>query len=68
MGSQKIKDKSGFNSAGLDFTLLDKIPPQNIEAEMAVLGSILIEEEVVTNAIELLDEDCFYKENHRIIY
>ncbi|MBU4376542.1 MAG: replicative DNA helicase [Candidatus Omnitrophica bacterium] len=47
---------------------LEKIPPQNVEAEMAVLGSMLIEESAVGNAIELIDVESFYKESHRIIY
>jgi len=45
-----------------------KIPPQNIEAEAAVLGSMLIEEEAIAKAIELIDETAFYREAHRIIY
>jgi len=47
---------------------LQKLPPQNIEAEAAVLGSMLIEEEAIARAIELLDEGAFYKEAHRAIY
>ena len=47
---------------------IEKIPPQNIEAEMALLGSMLIEEAAIGKAIELINEDAFYKEAHRIIY
>ncbi len=47
---------------------LEKLPPQNIEAEAAVLCSMLIEEEAISHAIEILDEDCFYKEAHKIIF
>lgn len=47
---------------------LEKLPPQNIDAEMAVLCSMLIEEEAISHAIELLTEDSFYKEAHRIIF
>ena len=47
---------------------LEKIPPQNIEAEVAVLGSMLISEEAVAKAIEIIDENAFYKEAHRIVY
>src|SRR3989338_3922647 len=45
-----------------------KIPPQNIEAEMAVLGSMLIEEEAIPLALEFLDASCFYKEVNREIF
>lgn len=47
---------------------LEKIPPQNIEAEMAVLGSMLIEEEAIATAIEVLDGDFFYKDSHKNIF
>ncbi|MDP3143139.1 MAG: replicative DNA helicase [Candidatus Omnitrophota bacterium] len=45
-----------------------KVPPQNLEAEMAVLGSMLIEEEAIPMALELVDSNCFYKEVNRIIF
>ncbi|MDP6685405.1 MAG: replicative DNA helicase, partial [Candidatus Omnitrophota bacterium] len=47
---------------------LEKMPPQNVEAEMAVLGSMLIEEHAIADAIELLDSNCFYSDKHRTIY
>ena len=48
--------------------VLDKIPPQNLEAEMAVLGSMLLDEEAVSVGIEKLDSGCFYKDTHRKIF
>ncbi|MFC1703224.1 replicative DNA helicase [Candidatus Omnitrophota bacterium] len=45
-----------------------KVPPQNVEAEKAVLGSMLIEEDAIIYAIELLDDTSFYKDAHRQIY
>lgn len=47
---------------------LTKIPPQNIEAEMATLGSMLIDEKIIAEIIELLDEAAFYKPEHKIIF
>ena len=47
---------------------LEKIPPQNLEAEMAVLGSMLIDDEAIGYSVELLSEDDFYNNTHRIIY
>jgi replicative DNA helicase len=49
-------------------TILEKIPPQNLEAEMAVLGSMLLDEEAIAVAIESLDREAFYKEAHRKIF
>ncbi len=45
-----------------------RIPPQNIEAEKSVLGSLLIDEEAIGTAIEILDESWFYEESHRKIF
>lgn len=44
------------------------VPPQNLEAEVAVLGSMLTEEEAIARAIELLDEGCFYHDSHQKIF
>ena len=49
--------------------LIDKIPPQSIEAETAVLGSMLMDKEAIGQAIEILrDSSCFYKDAHKQIY
>ncbi|PIQ86428.1 MAG: replicative DNA helicase, partial [Candidatus Omnitrophica bacterium CG11_big_fil_rev_8_21_14_0_20_43_6] len=47
---------------------LDKLPPQNLDAEMAVLGSMLLDEEAVSISAEKLDAACFYKDSHRKIF
>lgn len=47
---------------------IEKIPPQSIEAEMAVLGSMLLDHEATSQAIELLDAGAFYKESHKKIF
>lgn len=45
-----------------------RIPPQNTEAEKSVLGAMLIDEEAIGAAIEILDETWFYEEAHRKIF
>jgi replicative DNA helicase len=47
---------------------MDRIPPQNLEAEQAVLGSMLIERAAVERAAEILKADDFYREAHRHIF
>ena len=42
--------------------------PQNIEAEEAVLGAILVNPNVITKVVEILKPDSFYKPAHRHIY
>ncbi|MDD5725506.1 MAG: DnaB-like helicase N-terminal domain-containing protein, partial [Candidatus Omnitrophica bacterium] len=49
-------------------SMLEKIPPQNLDAEMAVLGSMLLDEEAVSVSAEKLDASCFYKDSHRKIF
>ncbi len=45
-----------------------RVPPQNIEAEKSVLGSMLIDEDAIGSAIEILDETWFYDDANRKIY
>jgi len=47
---------------------LGKIPPQDIEAEQAVIGSMLTDAEAVNTAIEALKPQDFYREDHKLIY
>ena len=48
--------------------LPDRVPPQNIEAEQAVLGAMLIKKEAIIAVQEILLPDDFYREAHRIVY
>ncbi|MFC1805298.1 replicative DNA helicase [Candidatus Omnitrophota bacterium] len=48
--------------------ILEKIPPQNLEAEMAVIGSMLMDEEAVSLAVESLNKNSFYKDAHAKIF
>jgi replicative DNA helicase len=45
-----------------------RVPPQAIEVEQAVLGSMLIEKEAVPKALEVLDQESFYRESHARIF
>ncbi len=44
-----------------------KLPPQNIDAEMSILGGILLENEAVNRVLDILVPDDFYRESHRKI-
>lgn len=48
--------------------VLDRMPPQDLMAERAVLGSMLIEAEAVGKAIEILQPEDFYKSAHQEIF
>ena len=45
-----------------------KVPPHDIEAEQAILGSMLTDKDAVINAIEVLKEESFYREDNRAIF
>ncbi len=46
---------------------LRKLPPQNIEAEMSILGGILLDNEAINRALEIITPDDLYRESHRKI-
>ncbi|NET25945.1 replicative DNA helicase [Okeania sp. SIO1I7] len=46
----------------------DRLPPQNIEAEEAILGGILLDPEAVSRVTELLRPEFFAIEAHQILY
>jgi replicative DNA helicase len=48
--------------------VLRRVPPQNIEAEQSVLGAILLENEAINHALEILSHEDFYRESHREIF
>lgn len=45
-----------------------RTPPQNLEAEQSVLGSILLDNEVFPAIEGIIGADHFYKESHRKIF
>lgn len=44
------------------------VPPQNLEAEEAVLGSILLEQDSIISVMEFLVPDDFYRVAHQLIF
>ena len=47
---------------------LNLVPPQNLEAEEAVLGSILLEQDSIISVMEFLVPDDFYRVAHQLIF
>jgi len=45
-----------------------RVPPQNIEAEMSVLGSLMLDKDAVIKIADLIRPDDFYKDSNRLIY
>ena len=48
--------------------MIERVPPQNIEAEQAVLGAMLIKKEAIAEVSEILRPEDFYREAHRIVF
>ena len=46
----------------------DRLPPQNLEAERSVLGSILLDNEPLHDIIAFLRASDFYRDAHQVIY
>jgi replicative DNA helicase len=47
---------------------LGKVPPQAVEIEEAVLGALMLERDALTNVIEILKPESFYKDQNRMIF
>lgn len=45
-----------------------RIPPQNIDAERALLGSIMTRPDVIYDVVDIVSGKSFYSERHKIIY
>ena len=52
----------------MDINSFGRVPPQSLEAEQSVLGSLLQDKEVLPIVAEILKSEDFYKEGHRHIY
>ena len=51
-----------------DSSMPEKIPPQSVEVEQAVLGAMLLDKEAIGKAVEIIDKDSFYRDDHRKIF
>ena len=47
---------------------LGKVQPNDVEAEQAVLGAMLLDRDAVVNAIEILKPEDFYREENKLIF
>ena len=47
---------------------VDRVPPQSLESERALLGALLLKPETIHDVSDLIRADSFYAEKHRIIF
>ncbi len=67
MTKTRRMDRVGPGSLGFE-RILDRQPPCNLQAEMAVLGSILLRPDVCDEIVMILRPDDFYDEAHRKLF
>ncbi|PIV42105.1 MAG: replicative DNA helicase, partial [Candidatus Nealsonbacteria bacterium CG02_land_8_20_14_3_00_40_11] len=51
-----------------NFALPEKLPPQSIEAEQSLLGSLMLGKNVIINVADFLKPEDFYRKTHQEIY
>jgi replicative DNA helicase len=69
MAKTQFKKKENPDK-GIDVLSLEmgKKPPQAIDIEEAVLGALMLEPDAVTDVVDTLIPECFYKESNRKIF
>ena len=60
--------KTARNPRTLGADELQRIPPQAVELEKAVLGAVMLDAEAMWRIVNVIDETSFYREEHRKIY
>src|SRR5690625_4013599 len=48
--------------------VFDRVPPQNVEAEQAVLGAVIIDSDVLISVMEKIEANDFYKTTHQMVF
>jgi len=51
-----------------DKELLQKLPPQNLEAEQSLLGSLMIDKDAIISVADIVSAEDFYMDKHRMIF
>ncbi|MBV9121278.1 MAG: replicative DNA helicase, partial [Chloroflexi bacterium] len=47
---------------------LEKLPPSNVDAEQAVIGSLLLDRDALVKISGFLHPDDFFRDSHRLVY
>ncbi|MDD7465283.1 MAG: replicative DNA helicase [Actinomycetaceae bacterium] len=53
---------------GMADMAFDRTPPQNVEAEISVLGGMLINKDAIADVVEIIHEQDFYRPQHALIF
>lgn len=66
--SSEVITKSEQTASNNAVYPLDRIPPQSLDAEQAVLGGLLVDPDAILKVVEILKPNDFYRTAHREIY
>jgi replicative DNA helicase len=47
---------------------IERMPPQNIEAEQSVLGSMILVNDCIHDVVQMLTSECFFRDSHQKMY
>jgi len=56
------------NTVKKDKQTMGKLPPQNLEAEQSLLGSLLIDKDAIIKVADIVGPEDFYSDKHRMIF
>ena len=59
---------SAVSEGALGGSSFERTPPQNIDAEMSVLGGMLLSKDAIADVIEILQSTDFYRPAHTTVY
>ncbi len=60
--------KGGGQPTPIDTSKLERIPPYNIEAEESLLGAMLVAREAISQTVEIIIPNSFYRKTNQSIY
>ncbi len=61
-------DREGRTTPRLSSEILDRLPPQNLEAERGVLGSLLLDAQLIDEVVMLVDSEDFYARSNQLLF
>ena len=68
MWQSSRNDANRLNNANGNVSLFDKVPPHDEDAEMAVLGGMLMSKDAIGEVSQILETSDFYVPKHQTIY